>query len=134
MKIIHDLKNPLIAINMCIEESGIQNDIICDIKNEIHEMNEMLDTLKTEFKSRNSMKFDEKTDDYKTHDLLKSFKMSFTKLALNGKNNVEFYIQQNFPEYLSIKPTILKRIVNNLISNSLKHTYTGNVKVSFLKN
>lgn len=132
MKIIHDLKNPLIAINMCVEESGIQNEIIVDVKSEIQEMHEMLDSLKTEFKSRNDMQFNEKTDDQLTHDLLKSFKLANTKLAQNGKNTLEFVIEQNFPKCLSIKPTILKRICNNFISNALKHTQNGNVKVSFL--
>jgi len=63
IKIIHDLKNPLIAVNMCIEESEIHNDIINDVKSEIQEMHEMLDSLKTEFKSRNDMQFNEKAMD-----------------------------------------------------------------------
>jgi len=59
MKIIHDLKNPLIAMNMCVDESNLDPVDKDELKNEIEDMNEMLDTLKTEFKTRHDMKFNE---------------------------------------------------------------------------
>jgi len=59
MKIIHDLKNPLIAMNLCVDESKLEEYEKDELKNEIEDMTEMLDTLKTEFKTRNDMKFNE---------------------------------------------------------------------------
>jgi len=64
-------------------------------------------------------------------DLLNSFKRSFMKLAQNGNNILSFRIQHNFPQKIMIQSTLLKRIVNNFISNALKHTQNGKVDVRF---
>eukprot|EP00801_Mesodinium_rubrum_P008009 Mrub_08022.p1 GENE.Mrub_08022~~Mrub_08022.p1 ORF type:complete len:210 (+),score=30.97 Mrub_08022:154-783(+) len=42
-------------------------------------------------------------------------------------------VDQYFPNNISIQPTIVKIIVNNLISNSLKHTKNGQVSVNISK-
>lgn len=54
-------------------------------------------------------------------------------MSQNGNNQLIFDVEQYFPNKISIQPTIVKRIVNNLISNSLKHTKNGKVSVKINK-
>jgi len=49
-------------------------------------MEEMIENLKTEFKSENKMKFKEEMKEIKSEVFLKSFKNAHLKLAESGKN------------------------------------------------
>jgi len=65
--------------------------------------------------------------------LTKSIFNTHVNLANYGGNDFHLEIEQNFPKEIFIKPTILKRILNNLISNSLKHTTEGQVSIKIFK-
>jgi len=61
MKVIHDLKNPLIAASKIIENSNIEEDQKDDLIFEMNSIKEMLDALRVEFKSRNNMDLNEES-------------------------------------------------------------------------
>jgi len=89
----------------------------------------MLDTLKTEFKYRHEMNVVEKRVYTNTVDLINSMVETHRNLAKNGNNKITFQIEKDFPEEILASHTTLKRIVNNFITNSLKHTVNGEIQV-----
>jgi len=130
MKVIHDLKNPLIALQTILSYGNIDTEILNLMNFEINDLKEMLEVLRFEFKSKNGMTLEE-TKEYK---LSKEFVMSIANthktLAENGNNALLISLNQ-FPEYMYISVSTIKRIINNFISNALKHTKDGVVKVKF---
>jgi len=136
MKIIHDIKNPLMSIRSQINSYEILdnitlNDHKSNIIEECNALDEMLADLRIEFKSRNNMEIDEKNEIVDTMKIVTSIVNTFKSLAEKGNNIFKFEIEKDFPEAICIKPTILKRIINNLTSNALKHTLNGEVSVKF---
>lgn len=75
------------------------------------------------------MSLNEISRDIETIDLLDCFKRSQKLLARNGKNRLIIESHQNFPQTIHIQPLSIKRIVNNLLSNALKHTNNGSVSL-----
>jgi len=130
MKVVHDIKNPLLAALTLIEESDLKKEDKEEVGNELNDMRELLEQLKTEFKCKNNMRFKEKKEWRYTSKMVKSFMATNSKLAKNSNNALEFSVAISFPEQIYISATMLKRITNNLISNALKHTVDGKVKVS----
>ena len=88
MKVIHDLKNPLIAASKIIENSMIDEEMKSDLNFEFDSINEMLDALRIEFKSRNAMEVNEKTKLINTFQMVNSIFNTHKKLAENGGNNI----------------------------------------------
>lgn len=101
------------------------------INQEIEDMEEMIENLKTEFKSQNKMKFKEELKEIHTQSFLKSFRNAHEKLAESGKNLYRMKMVYNFPPTFTMAKSLLKRILNNFISNALKHTKNGQVTLSF---
>lgn len=101
------------------------------INQEIEDMEEMIENLKTEFKSANKMKFREELKEINSKGFLKSFKNAHEKLAESGKNLWRMQLAHDFPDRISLAKSLLKRILNNFISNALKHTKNGEVTLSF---
>jgi len=89
----------------------------------------MLDTLKIEFKHRHEMNLKENMVYTNTEDLIKSMVETDRNLAKNGNNAINFQIEKDFPKEVLASKTTLKRIVNNFITNSLKHTVNGEIQV-----
>ena len=89
----------------------------------------MLDILKTTFKSVNKMNFNESKTEVNSQEVFKTFVESNRQLAIKGNNEIKidlFEIKEKFEVNISL----FKRIINNLISNALKHTKDGNVKLA----
>ena len=131
MKVIHDLKNPVIACGQTVNDKEI-----CDIDNlreivnqELEDLEDMLENLRTEFKARQLMDLKEQPRRVKTEEFIKSLKSSHTRLAKNGNNSLLLEAAEGFPLNLKLQRLNTKRIINNLISNSLKHTTCGEVSV-----
>jgi len=59
MKIIHDLKNPLIALQTILKWANIEADILKLMNFELNDLQEMLEALRFEFKAKNGMKLEE---------------------------------------------------------------------------
>ena len=53
MKILHDIMNPMMALMATINDSSLTKEVIQGIANaDLEDINEMLDNLRAEFKSR----------------------------------------------------------------------------------
>jgi len=101
------------------------------INYEIEDLEEMIENLKTEFKSQNQMKFKEELKEIESRAFIKSFQNAHEKLAESGKNLFRMQISAQFPLNIFMAKSLLKRILNNFISNALKHTKNGEVTLSF---
>lgn len=82
----------------------------------------MLENLKTSFKLGHGMDIVEEKIDVSTNEIVQSICKTHKKLALKGLNKYSVQINELFPKNLNIQKTLFKRVVNNIISNSLKHT------------
>lgn len=132
MKTIHDLKNPLIACRQAVNDSDLTLAKLRDVANqELEDLEDMLENLRTEFKVRNLMDLKEQPRSVNSEEFIMSLKSSHTRLAKNGKNLFILETSEGFPINLKIQRLNTKRIINNLITNSLKHTNAGNVSVMF---
>lgn len=76
------------------------------------------------------MKNDEKAKKVSTQDFIQSLASSSLKLANNGKNTILLQIAAGFPKTIHVQAVTLKRVMNNFITNSLKHTIEGEINVS----
>ena len=131
MKVIHDLKNPVIACRQTVnDKENWDMDKVREIANqELEDLEDMLENLRTEFKARQLMDLKEQPRRVKTEEFIKSLKSSHTRLAKNGNNSLLLEAAEGFPLNLKLQRLNTIRIINNLISNSLKHTTSGEVSV-----
>lgn len=130
MKVIHDLKNPVIASRQTINDNEMNIEKTREVSNpELEDLEDMLENLRTEFKARNLMDLKEQPRPVSSEEFILSLRSSHSRLAKNGSNNLTFETAEGFPLNLKIQRLNTKRIINNLISNSLKHTNNGDVAV-----
>jgi len=97
--------------------------------NEIEDLQDMLDILRMEFKFSEGMSTHENLREVKSAEYLRGFKRSMKLLAKNGKNKLTIDSHHHFPEKLLLQQLNIKRIINNLLSNSLKHTLRGDISL-----
>jgi len=90
----------------------------------------MLEVLRFEFKAKNGMTLKENNNFKHSKEFVNSLANTHKSLAENGNNALLFSLSK-FPEIIYIPVSIIKRIINNLISNALKHTKDGIIKVRF---
>lgn len=177
MKVIHDIKSPMLSIKQIINSIEVENGEVSkkdstnflrnldkkvtalesddllklnekltndlkvaletlndsqrQINFEIEDMEEMIENLKTEFKSKNQMKFKEEVKEVEAKEFLQSLQNSHMKLADIANNKLTLKIYEKFPIKILVAKSLLKRILNNFISNALKHTKEGEVNVGF---
>ena len=62
---------------------------------------------------------------------IETFLHAHSNLAQNSENCLELKLKKGFLFQIDIQKMNVKRIVNNLITNSLKHTLKGKVRISF---
>ena len=87
--------------------------------------------MRAEFKLKQGMQLKEEATLIQTSDISNSFASTHSELSKKGRNRMNIRITKGFPKVLRIPRTIIKRIANNLITNSLKHTEKGEVHVEF---
>jgi len=87
----------------------------------------MLDNLRVEFKTSQGMSVKENLREVDTVEFLKGFKRSQKLLAINGQNRLTIESHDLMPVLICIQQLNIKRVINNLLSNSLKHTRGGDV-------
>jgi len=98
MKVIHDIKNPILAAQAIIDSSNINKDDKELVNSELNDMLNLLEDLKIEFKYKNGMKFKENKEWKKTKDVVQSLMAANKKMAINGNNALEFSVSKRFPE------------------------------------
>lgn len=131
MKVIHDLKNPVTAImQICNSITNIE-EMRANTNKEVEDLMDMLENLRAEFKSAFLMEVNEAERVIVSQELVEGLKRTHSRLAKNGNNSLRFVISAGFPTKLFVKGLNMKRVINNLISNALKHTNFGNVSVTF---
>jgi len=89
----------------------------------------MLDNLRLSFKTSRGMSVKENLREVNTTEFLKGFKRSQKSLSKNGQNRLTIESHHDMPVVLCIQQLNVKRVVNNLLSNSLKHTRGGQVSL-----
>ena len=91
MKIIHDLKNPAIAVVQSVNDTDVDIVKLRDIVNtEMEDLQDMLENLRAEFKHAYKMNFNEQPREIETKDFVKSLKHTHSRLANNGQNYFKF--------------------------------------------
>lgn len=106
---------------------------MCKIANtDIEDLNDILDNLKAEFKSRHKMIYKEEKRTVKTMDFVEYLSRANLRLAQNGNNTFKINVKPNVPKLVVIPKVTVQRICNNLISNAFKHTSKGYVEVNLM--
>lgn len=96
-------------------------------------MQEMIENMRAEFKLNKGMSFEDELKEINILTFMQTYLPTHSQLADNGRNNLIITIEKDCPVNVKIKKTIVKRISNNFISNSLKHTMNGTVKITISK-
>lgn len=99
MKTLHDLKNPVQALITIINDKKLDKFAIQSMANaDLEDINEMLENLRAEFKSRYKMESREDLRDVDTIDLLENLSRSHIRLAKNGNNNLIIEAESLIPQ------------------------------------
>jgi len=98
---------------------------------ELEESLDMIDRIRYGFKIKNNMLLDEKETKCELFELQMSLIYSNEIICEKNNNMLEIKIDMDMPTNFNTKYMIIKRVLNNLISNSLKHTFNNNVYVNF---
>jgi len=132
MKVVHDLKNPVLSIKQNLNDEDTTIEIIQEsCCADIEEIEEMSDNLRLQFKSQEKMTFNEKQTSVIMLQFAQSLIPTHTQMAISGKNDLVIKLLQHLPITVNIQRSLVKRIVNNFISNSLKHTLNGKITIEF---
>ena len=132
MKVIHDLKNPILSIKNCLIDIKINPETVQKTAQlDCEDMEEMLENMRAQFKLSQGMELKEELKDVEAKEFAKSFGSTHQALAENGHNFLHINVEAGFPKVLRIPRTLVKRTANNFITNSLKHTEKGHVYIEF---
>lgn len=130
MKVVHDLKNPVMSLKQTFLDEEVSLTVVRRLAlGDVEELEEMLENLRAQFKYTNNMDFKEEAKEVAVHDFALSFSRIHANLAEVGGNTLSIQVCKGFPSTISIQRNLIKRIVNNFVSNSLKHTYMGRVEL-----
>lgn len=76
------------------------------------------------------MKLNEEKQLVDTLQFCKAIKNTHHKMTETFKNKLIINVNKLFPSKIMIEKSLFKRIINNFISNSLKHTTNGIVEIT----
>jgi len=98
MKVLHDIKNPVSALISIVNDVNLSIEEIQKIANaDLEDINDMLDNLRTEFKSRYKLDSKEEIREINTIEFLENLSRSQLRLATNGNNNFIVEAEENVP-------------------------------------
>ncbi|MFZ6051851.1 ATP-binding protein [Halocola ammonii] len=131
----HELRTPMnavIGITDLLLRDNPQDHQIENLKtlqfsadNLLHLINDILDFSKIE-----AGKVDFETITFNFRDLIEKVFESFKPKVKSKKIAYKLELDEDVPTFLKGDPTRLSQILNNLISNALKFTYEGEIKVT----
>lgn len=131
MRSIHDLKNPVNAIYEVLNDNELSSEKAKEIAFvELEDLNDMLDNLKAEFKSHLLLDVNERNRDIVSLEFISGLKRTHLRQAKNRNTKLKFSYESDFPIKLWVQRLNIKKIINNLITNAIKHTKDGYVDVS----
>ena len=132
MKVIHDLKNPILSIRSSLLDIEINpEEVVKTMQLDCEDMEEMLENMRAQFKLSQGMELKEELKEVEAKEYAKSFGSTHQALAENGQNFLHIMVEVGFPLVLRIPRTLVKRTANNFITNSLKHTKKGHIYIEF---
>lgn len=106
IKTIFDLKNPVSAISQIINDKetldNAINSVTDTINSELEDLHDMMDNLRSEFKSKHGLEINEEQRECYTTEFMKGIRRTQNRLAKNGKNRIIIQTEANFPEKLYI--------------------------------
>ena len=98
MKILHDIKNPVMALISTINDPSLTREDIQSIANaDLEDITDMLDNLRAEFKSRYKMDSKEEAREVNTIEFLENLSRAQVRLAKNGNNDFEIEAEPLVP-------------------------------------
>lgn len=97
---------------------------------ELEDLNDMLDNLKAEFKSYLLLDVNERHRDLVSSEFIFGLKRTHLRQAKNRNTRLKLTCESNFPKKIWVQRLNIKKIMNNLITNAIKHTKDGFVDVS----
>ena len=112
MKVLHDLKNPIIALISTIYDKSLDVKAMRIITNaDLEDIDEMLYNLKTEFKSRQNLSSKEQKRDVDTIKFLENIAIAQNRIAKNGNNNFTLNADTIFSIYSKYLKSVFKEYV-----------------------
>lgn len=112
MKVLHDLKNPIIALISTIYDKSLDIKGMRIITNaDLKDIDEMLDNLKTEFKSKQNLDSKEQKRDVDTIKFLENIDRAQNRIAKNGNNNFTINADTIFSIYSKYLKSVFKEYV-----------------------
>ena len=98
MKVLHDLKNPIIALISTIYDKSLDIKGMRIITNaDLKDIDKMLYNLKTEFKSKQNLDSKEQKRDVDTIKFLENIDRAQNRIAKNGNNNFTINADTKIP-------------------------------------
>jgi len=134
--IAHDFKGPLMALNYLVEtlentpmdEARMQMYLL-DIKNQINQTSNVLDTLLNWAKSELQIKLNQKFETDLSL-IVEEMQVAFAKKI--EEKNIDLHRQFSSPSLVNIHPDLARIVVRNLLSNAIKYSQVGsNIWISF---
>ena len=109
MKVLHDLKNPIIALISTINDKSLDVKAMRIIANaDLEDIDKMLDNLKTEFKSKQNLDSKEQKRDVDTIKFLENIAIAQNRIAKNGNNNFTINADTIFSIYSKYLKSVFK--------------------------
>jgi len=133
LKIFHDIKNPLLG-NICLLENKVQYlgpDKIRLLKSDLNMVLNLVETVMYGVKMKNGQGFEEAIVEVEVTHFIDRLLNAMSKLIQVNQVNCFVSVATKFPKIINLQENKMYRVLCNLLSNSIKHSYKSNVFLKF---